>query len=417
MEISKTMNFTPIIEEKGYTFNPSIARWKENLYLCSYRTFIRYKNIDDNKYNPIYAPNHPWLGGENSTTWWKPIDGHDETGFLILSLESGKIKNVKSLNDGKSIYIHGEYFQPVLTNLKRLKAIDSRLIHIYDDFFLLSYNVWVSNYLNIKNGTCENGCFIIAARILKLNNGNILLYKENILCPSISNQTEKNWSFWIYNNNIYFSYGLAPNHSFYIVKTDLFNGDIICSPNPIVEKIGYYGYLENKYKLNGSEKFLFISVTTPAIPKWNDKNRYIGIGHVKYKHDFRFMNLIKTTPLGIFFNRTRNFKRHPIYDYLMFIYEFDPRDGEIKQITDMFLPEDTNYILSFPSGIEYAPDGNIIISYGDHDSFCKILKIKRDVLDKLLKPIDMKPAEKMNFFPLPKVCINKKDICSLILEI
>jgi hypothetical protein len=44
--LSKIIDFTRILNEdsNSYCFNPSIAHWKDNLYLISYRIFLH--NID-----------------------------------------------------------------------------------------------------------------------------------------------------------------------------------------------------------------------------------------------------------------------------------------------------------------------------------------------------------------------------------
>jgi len=342
----------------------------------------------------IYEPNHPWLGGIGSKTWWNTVYGYDETGFVILEI-GDQIRNVKSLGKG-NFYLQDANNQPVPSDLKSLTGVDARLLHLYGDYFLFSYNKYIVEG-SVKDQTCEKGCFLICARILRLDNrGNLSVGKENVLCPQISNSVEKNWSFWGYNDRVFFSYGLAPKHSFYVLQIDMTRGDIVCSPYPNQEAEGYYGYFEEKYNNNG--KFLHISLTTPAL-RYN-RDRYIGIGHVKYANDQKYIDLVQTSPLANFFTRMKNFKRHPALDYLMFIYEFDPRSGEVLRITDMFLPEDTDYVLGFPSGLEYAPDGDVMISYGDHDSFCKIVKIKREIVERMLKPVSMKPVSKLYIFSL-----------------
>jgi len=410
MKISKTVDFTKLIKEKenSYTFNPSIALWKDNMYLCCYRNFIRYETVNNKNYNfnPLLDPNHPWLGGEKAFTFWNTVDGSDGTGFFIMEYNDSQILNVKSLNDGNSIYeaIYNDKTKDFVinkTNYVKLNAVDSRLVHLQNDYFLLTYNKYIKNRnLKLKNITCEDGCFIIAARILKLeNNGNLILYKENILCPNISNKIEKNWSFWTYSpGKLFFSYGISSKHNIYAASIFPETGDVGCFPIPIVENIGYYGELEKFYNSFFEEKnFLFISVSTPSI--LNNNGKLIGVGHVKYKNNANMIQKTKGTPLEKFYNQTRNFKRHPVYDYLMFIYEFDKETAAITRITDMFLPKNTDYILSFPSGLSYNSN-NTIISYGDHDSLCKLLVIKNDFIESILKPVQIGKDGKI-YYPTP----------------
>lgn len=134
-QISKIYDFTSIIPEKDntYNFNPSIAKWKGNFYLCAYRSFVRYKNIPGKKYNvnPLFDPNHPWLGGTESTTWWKTTaNGEDGTGFFIMNFDDKTVKNVKSLTNGNSLYFIDDNLSPIKTKLRKLKAVDSRLLHL-----------------------------------------------------------------------------------------------------------------------------------------------------------------------------------------------------------------------------------------------------------------------------------------------
>ena len=197
--ISLIVDFTDIIPESKntYNFNPSVANWKENLYLCSYRSFNRYKEFP---FNPKYAnehltdPNHPWLGGPGSTTWWNnDINGKDSTSFFIMKLQNSKAFNVKALNDGKSIYFKNDKKR----TYKFLNGVDARLLHLKDNFFIVSYNTLIQNKnFKIKNNqNCENKCFLIATQLLYLNPDTLsleILGQENIMCPQISNKTEKN---------------------------------------------------------------------------------------------------------------------------------------------------------------------------------------------------------------------------------
>lgn len=346
MQVSEIIDFSSIVPEKTnvYSFNPSIARWKDNIYLCAYRSFVRYKDVNSKRFDPLFDPNHPWLGGNNSKTWWRTIDGKDQTCFFLMKIYDRKISDVKSLNNGKSIY---DIKTGSLTNLTGINGVDARLLHLTGDYFLLSYNTNFRSELQIKTGDCRSGCFIIATRLIKLNDqGSLGLFDENILCPQISHQTEKNWSFWIYNKNVFFSYGLSPSHEFYSLQINFSNGAMQCIPRPTIDSLGYYGTLEKIYNSNSKEKFFHISVTTPALPF--DSGRYIGVGHVKYKNQEEFIRLVRTSPLASFYSQTKTFKRHPIYDYLMFIYEFNPATGQVTRVSDMFLPSDTEYIFSIP---------------------------------------------------------------------
>lgn len=422
--ISLIVDFSDIIPENKntYNFNPSIAHWKEDLYLCSYRSFIRYKDFP---FLPKYAdehltdPNHPWLGGPGSKTWWSNIDGKDNTSFFIMKIKNNRVFNVKSLNDGKSVYLKNNKTK----TFKFLTGVDTRLLHLKDNYFIVSYNILIQNKnLKIKNNqNCERGCFVIATQLLYLNPETLsleILGTENIMCPQISNRIEKNWSFWFYSDQLFFTYGLAPKQIIYNVKIDYDNGKMYCT-QPLDISKGYFGYFEEIYNISKNKDF-FISVTTPAIRRIDKPNTYIAVGHVKYKNNQEKIKLLSNSPLASFFVKTNNFKRHPVYDYLMFIYEFDPNNGQLIAISDMFIPEGSDYILSFPSGIAYSGP-TLIISYGDHDARSKLLAIRPGILNKILKPIiytdkgiiSPHPNE-IGFFIFPQKCIKKDGICKLI---
>ena len=72
------------LQTKEYTFNPSIAHWKDNKYICAYRRFSR-NRIDNNLSNDLNQikndSNHPWKGD----LWWNSYGGYDNTGIAILN--------------------------------------------------------------------------------------------------------------------------------------------------------------------------------------------------------------------------------------------------------------------------------------------------------------------------------------------
>lgn len=387
--------------------------------MCSYRIFIRYKNLNVGEYSDDAKtdPNHPWLGGRGSDTFWTPVDGYDLTGFCILKIDD-ELKNIRSFNDGKSIYVSKyedkENFQK--TDYIHIKATDARLLHIKDDLFLMSYNVYKRDATEISGGIkCNDDpdktCTLIATRYIEIKNGNLHIYEQHLVCPSISKYTEKNWSFWLYNNEIFFSYGLSPEHKFYKYN---FGKDIILCPSPSTDDRKVYGEYEKSY--NNIFPILNISVSTPSIPRRGNKNKYIGVGHIKYLNNPDFVERHRESPLGSFYFKNLNKIKHQTHDYLMFIYEFDPKSGKLLSISDMFIPENTNYMLCFPTGLAYKDD-KLMIFYGDHDSTCNILMFEDEILNKILKPVGedyFSTIKTISYFFFPEKCISKKDFCALI---
>lgn len=427
--IATIVDFTKIFPEdyhSNYNFNPAVAHWKDDLYLCAYRNFSR--GVESTKSHdkiPIVDdPNHPWLGGAGSATWWGGENRRDQTGFLIMSIKDEKIERVKALNDGKSL-IYTEEDENFSFNTHYLEGVDARLLHIEGSSFLLSFNKYERDR---KKG--KGSGFSIYACVLKITKDmKLKIYPPTVTCEEISSKNEKNWSFWMTSHNKFrFSYNLAPYHVMYGAKIDK-KGIVHCDTRVLAESIGYFGILEKRYNDNFGIDF-HVSLTTPAIPRKNS-NSYIGVGHVKYqwqKVNDKFRNPLSS------FQREHGFEysHHPIFDYFMFIYEFNPTTGNIISLSDMFIPEDTMYLLAFPSGITYLNDSdNIAVFYGDHDSFSKMIVFSDKVLSKLLKTIEMKgtttykhgevfhawnsiwPNPKFFFFP--EVCEDVEEICEVFL--
>ncbi len=438
MRTSEVIEIDSVLGDNDtFTFNPSISHWKDDLYLCSYRSFKRYNNIDvvNREANPFFEPNHPWLGGNNSATWWRTVSGLDATGFSTIRFKDEKFQNVYNYKNVELFSKDGN----IATGYSKLLGVDTRILHLKGDFFIVSYNKYYKDASRVKTGTCENGCFSIATRLLKLSDDKIIFFGENIMCPQISNTTEKNWSFWTYRGNIFFSYSLVPKHFFYKVELNLSDGSMNCQEYYLdgvkqlpfaYGKSKYYDRVENYYN-SKEKKILHISLSTPSIPKKNSE-AYISVGHVKYLNGEN-IKLVQNSPLGIFYNQHTNYKRHPIYDYLMFLYEFNPYDGKIIRVSDMFLPSDTDYVLAFPSGISYDMSGNLLISYGDHDTKSKVCIIGNNFVEKMLYPVEkrnvlsvsntlndkkdkMSPQE-LNFFILPKYCQDLVGMCKIIADI
>lgn len=420
-QLSRIINFTSELQDlpNSFCFNPSIAHWKNNLYFVCYRSFIRDPRItyiSKAKYNRDKY-NHPWHGWD-----LKEFDyGYDKTGFCIMEILDNKIKLIKSLHDGNSIkYFDKDNNKFILSEDTHIIGQDTRVIKISGDTFMLSYNNnFYDKRINIKNGNnCQGGCTLIATRIVKLSDdGKLYMYDENVLCPEISEQTEKNWSFFKYKDKILFSYGLTSKHLIYSVFK--MNEEIKCGSLDLQDKNEYYGNYE-KHINSQFKGLLRVSVSTPAIKSFEYPDRFIGVGHMKFK----FANLEKTDCEELkdfYINVKRMIKKlHSTYVYLMVIYEFNAINGEITRISNMFIPESTEYLLVFPSGLIQIAD-ELWIFYGDHDSSCNIMTIKNKYVSKLLKEVpenkDALNCEQVKYFVFPQKCYRKSDICLLLQDL
>ena len=373
-------------------FNPSIVYWKDNLYLLSYRRFFR--SLDYyNHYliDPYNNSNHPWYGGPESKTWWKANKGSDDTGLLLLEIIGMNVNVVKNF----------------VNDIGYIEGADARLLKLNTDknSFVISYNVWLNNRpdLMLKNDKCNKWCGLIAMKKIELtqsgsNDYSIKMSNESIVCPNISNQVEKNWSFWDFQNKLYFSYSISPRHMVVQLK------DVkSCSLKTIQgdSKINFFERFEQYYQQNSGHQVVFTCLSTPAIPLYNS-NRYIGVGHIKYKID-TIPFIPKDSNLYVFHNYLirRGISFHPVYAYMMFFYEFDPYTYELTRVSDLFFPELDKWGLVFPSGLTSTHNENtLLVSYGDHDTECKLFTITIQKLNSMLYNINSIEPSSLNFIIL-----------------
>lgn len=360
------INITKILKAKKgeVLFNPSIVHWKKNLYLISYRTYIRYVNLNTKDYtdNPFFNPNHPWLGGSSSMTWWNSGYGYDKTRLALIKI-----------NKAKEVSFVQKYLD--------INGVDSRLFKLDKNRFLLTNNFWTKDSIRVRDSDCWEGCMLMMARVVTLTSSSIDISEGIILCPQFSERIEKNWSIWSNEGKIYCSYGLTPHHE--VFSLEVKGKDIICPDLKKIEGVNDIFYRLQKYY----KDICRISLSTPAL-QWNNTS-HIGVGHFKYEHG-RINEIPHDSNLYLFDHKIKSENRvfHSIYVYLMFIYvfsSFPPYD--ILKVSNMFIPGAVNYTnkyaLVFPSGLTFDKD-NYIISYGDHDSQCKLLFLKREEIDNLL---------------------------------
>ena len=198
-EISRILDFTEKLNENpnSYCFNPSIAHWKDDLYLVCYRIFTRFlgSEKDDLNLDNENKQNHPWLKG-------KEWGGYDKTGFCLMKIKKNDIQLYKALNDGNSIYYYKDEI-PTLSEDKHIRGHDARIIQIDENSFLLTFNLGIiDSDIKIKpdgnkEKNCEKGCLLMMSRIIDISEDeNLYLKDETILCNQISQENEKNWSFF-----------------------------------------------------------------------------------------------------------------------------------------------------------------------------------------------------------------------------
>jgi hypothetical protein len=367
------VNFTKKLRRKHgeVLFNPAVVHWKDDLYLCTYRVFIRYAGLDTRKFadNPFFNPNHPWLGGKPSLTFWSaPLEfkGYDVTRIALIRITGSKVKTLKK---------YGDY-----------PGVDTRLFKISENKFVLTgnSNYWVYDQnLDIAKGNCKelNGCMLMYASILTINEDLKLdIGKPVVMCPQFSNRMEKNWSLWLSpRGELLVSTWISPRHEIFHLRID---GDRLSCPTVrhITSKNNILGSLKSYYN-----KIVHISLSTPALRM--SSGRYVAFGHIKYTYK-DVGELSSNSPLRRFTDLLieKKKKLHPTYVYLMFLYEFSPEfPYNITRISDMFIPESA-FSLVFPNNLTYSPEEDkYIMSYGDHDNQCWLLYMSPYQIEEALK--------------------------------
>lgn len=368
-----TVDFTKKLRKHNgeVLFNPAVVHWKDDLFLCSYRVFMRYAKLDTRRFakNPFFNPNHPWLGGEKSLTFWnapKQFDGYDVTRIVLIRINGSKIKTLKK---------YGDY-----------PGVDTRLFKIFENTFVLTGNSnhWVMDEnMKIKEQDCRGGCMLMYASVLTMHDDHKLDIGEPfVMCPQFSNWMEKNWSMWKSpQGELLVSTWIAPYHEMFHLRIE---GDRITCPNiqHIRSSKNILGKLTSYYN-----KIVHVSLSTPALRKPDGK--YLAFGHIKYRYQ-EVGQLSPDSPLRRFTDLLIARKKvfHPVYVYMMYLYEFSPEPPyNITRISDMFMPESA-FSLVFANNLTYSPEENkYIVSYGDHDNQCWLLYMSPDQVETALKDI------------------------------
>lgn len=384
MDITSNLRITPQTAN-SILFNPSIGWLENNFYILAIRNFCRYPNmkfydseglqLPPEKYhiNPIFNPQHPWLGGDESATYWQKFkDSSDTTDIFLISFDGEAIKIyqfITTLPDMVDVRIFRENYDA------KKKTWLFRLIGNKND--LVTFN---AKY-KLRNGKpCDwaGPCTIIVDQPIEITRISetavtiTMLKKVYAPCMHLSSQTEKNWSLWNWRGNIYISYFLFPQHRVFLYKSDIDCTELPISRSPNEENL--FSKLERYYK-NGKFK---ISLSTPAcyLP---DYKVFFAVGHISMSN--WLVQISGNDPLGkwIEINGSKELVWHPRLAYFAFFYIFNPHiDGfPLTYVSPAFMIEGFEpYPLCFPSGLALNEEKNsLILSYGESDIRAKLLEI------------------------------------------
>ena len=382
-------------------FNPAVVHWKNDLYLCSYRVFVRYADLDTRRYDktPYFNPNHPWLGNKPSQTFWaSPKEGG---GYDVTRLVLARIMDREE--------------PEILTVFSDQPRVDARLFKLREDRFAMTGNSshWIYDQnLGLKNGNCRsrNGCMLMFSRVLTLRDnrlrddaeivdGSVDLFIGDslVMCPQFSGRMEKNWSMWRANGDagygepngeLLVSTWISPRHE--VFHLDVSGDKIEC---PTIEHVtrgeNILGRIAKYYN-----KVLHVSLSTPALAArlddgTVDDSRRIAFGHVKYVYK-HIKDVPRGSPLTSFHKLLVEKKKHfhPTYVYLMYIYEFEATPPyRVTRVSDFFLPE-TSWSLVFANSLTWSPEQrSYVMAYGDHDNQCWLLYMTPTEVENALRTI------------------------------
>jgi hypothetical protein len=365
-------------------FNLSLLNLGNGYYLAACNSFRRYAEgalprslIADTLNNP----NHPWLGGKGSTTWWK-ITAKGTDGSIIMVLDGnfrvlGIPVLISTVNDTRLFRnAAGEIIATTSAGVLRQQIGEDRE----------KYGL-PKDEARLK---CGNVCglineYVIGSPVKVGREWEMTVQDRGPLCANLSVHGEKNWSLWSYNGRDFISYWLAPKHTVFIME-----GNISRCAAKMEQEINIFQQVEQFY----ARKVIF-SLSTPALPLGD--GTMLAVGHLKIHLD----GLRTDTPAHRFVTAVADLPHHPFeVIYLMYLYTFNPETFSLLQISNAFLPPAAKYALVFPEGLTHSDDGRFLISYGEGDVLMKIMAINLETVRSLLYSVEnVNPAD-FNFYKL-----------------
>jgi hypothetical protein len=382
-----TADIKTYLDSKGAIFNPSIGHLKDKIYIFSVRSFAN--DITDSASNfkdPYRNKQHPWK------TNWKGIkDKKEDCSYIFPVTITDESFTVKKQKDWP--------IKLEVQDLRIYKLFSDENIHSY----ILTYNRFELSEVSIKNGDCEDGCYVIgwSYLVVKDDLSYNILHSKDPLCSNISERLEKNWSLWSISNDEkiapMISYMLTPEHTAFSWRIDgvdsgLITGGYSCkllNPDDLVSK-NIFAKLQDYYK-----DLLYVSLSTPA---YKSNDGYLAVGHMKAR--ISEMDRYKSSLLYTFYKNAKSDYTHPTFIYFMFFYRFTVNEDLSVPVTDIspafIVQDDTNYLLNFPSGL-WRDRYRTFVSYGNGDSEAKILKLSNNAVNKLLEPVADIKVEKYEF--------------------
>jgi hypothetical protein len=406
-------------EKEIVNFNPSIAHWKDDIYIVPVR-IIRYCFDDeDTPINTPYDKRHPW-GNKWAVTPECPtaIDGTMFTKCRIGVDASGvwTLDNIGVLDiDGTAGVQHLKYDR----GMKYIYGgVDTRIFKTGNQF-LLTFNSFSSRNAIVmdpgedvtvissdtkmqckpKTGNFTQNCRAdwcghMMSTSMSVDDSKATISEALYSCINCSNKLEKNWVYGRVDNKLLLSYSLSESHTIMERKHLVQNKFEKCTSHSVTTAITQHiRAIENR-----TNNAMVFSLSTPYA---DFGDHLLGIGHCKIhyatleaegrkKDDPLVKNIMRQCEQ--FHNHIQSSSGlkhtlHYAYIYLMFFYTVSKIDWSIQRISDLFVPYNKEpYSVFFPAGLtrSHAIDDTYIVSYGVADIYSKIAVFTKTQITDLL---------------------------------
>jgi hypothetical protein len=296
--------------ENEFVFNPSICHYYDNIFLCSYRSFLNKDNL------------HPWESN------WKTDLNNDNTNFVLLIYENNTFNIKHRFSENILNFVDCRLIKS--KNINEFYAIVSA--KLTNKIIIGSKDINITKITGNTEFNCADNCTLQLLYIIKINNNSLIINKPFVLCKNLSSNIEKNWSFWFDNNDMYITYGFGhgPNKKWFsVIKNNI---DFINMKTKNLEYCEPVNISLNKnldfIKLENIFEGIHFSLSTPSINSKID-NYWISLGHIKINKTKVYNNEC----INKFVNfMNDNCKIHNIYYYACFFYKFIKDNNKFKII-------------------------------------------------------------------------------------
>ena len=369
--------------------NASILHFKDNIYYMVYRLWVLHRGNVGGRGDTPLPWKHTFHASEYTGTVFTVLRRTKSGSFVVVS---EKIVNTK--RDKENIDIE-----------------DARLLRMPNGSIGLSFNTyarqpdtdgWRRELIEDCTGE-EHGCTLMALSKLNVKHKSATISKPSFPCNNLKRtypilnggrcfegqREEKNWLFFKVpgSSKLHVQYFFEPLQIF---KLDLKSQN--CSAiktisNPYIAKL---------------KKELQIKFLGGAPPIRYSKHEFLGIGHLKYdrmKTKFLPNSVLRNKVLH--YDKSCNPRKIGRLIYLSFFYTFKTGGKfEVLRLGNPFVPpKHGKSLLSFPMGITKVPKSDdFVVSYGEQDSFVKLLTCKTSEIENMLRPVKHWTPE--NYKPL-----------------